>query len=193
MRFVFRRTQILLGLLAALVVMAGSVRAEDEFKLEEGFTSLFNGKDLSGWKLNKDVLDGKLETTDHRFKAQDGAIVIKGGSPNENLYTVPEFGHDFILRLEFRAADRANSGLFIRGKQLQVRDYPTLGPYKDLKKFKKEGWNVIEVTVRGTTALCTCNGEVLEAALVVPTKGNIGLQSETNQLEYRRIRIKEMP
>jgi hypothetical protein len=34
---------------ALLVLTAGRVPA-DEFKPEEGFTLLFNGKDLSGWK-----------------------------------------------------------------------------------------------------------------------------------------------
>ena len=136
---------------------------------------------------------------DGRFKADGGTIVITGGKPIEDLYTVREFGRDFVLRLEFRASPKANSGLYIRGKQLQVRDYATIGPYKDLKRFKEGGWNAIEVIVKagpdgkGGIAECTCNGEMLEAALAVPAKGGIGLQSETNQLEYRRIRIKEQP
>ena len=186
-------SRMLVGLLTCLFLTVGTARGEDEFKVEEGFTSLLNGKDLSGWQLGKETLEGKTETADKRFKAQDGAIVIQGGSKNEDLYTAREFERDFVLRLEFRASPRANSGLHIRGKQLQVRDYPSIGPYKDLKHFNDGGWNAIEVTVKGTSAHCTCNGELLEAAATVPAKGGIGLQSETNQLEYRRIRIKEMP
>jgi hypothetical protein len=41
----------------------------------------------------------------------------------------------------------------------------------------------------GAVAECTCNGEVLEKALAIPPRGGIGLQSETNRIEYRRIRI----
>ena len=37
------------------------------------------------------------------------------------------------------------------------------------------------------TALCTCNGEVLEKSLALPARGTIALQSETNVVEYRRI------
>jgi hypothetical protein len=194
MRFHSRRlwiTLVLVGLVTLVEAGARKGRAGDEFTVEEGFISLFNGKDLSGWRLGQEPLDGKTETADHRFAAKDGAIAIQGAAPIEDLYTVREFGRDFVLRLEFRAGPRANSGLYIRGKQLQVRDYPTIGPYKTLKQFQNGGWNAIEVTVRGETAECTCNGETLEKALAVPPKGGIGLQSETGQIEYRRIRIQE--
>jgi hypothetical protein len=200
MRLDSRRMMIIAALLivAALPAKVEGV-APDDFRVEEGFTSLFNGQDLSGWRLGTGALDGKTETADHRFKAEDGAIVITGGKPIEDLYTVREFGRDFVLRLEFRAGPRANSGLYIRGKQLQVRDYPTIGPYKTLERFRDGGWNAIEVTVKadatgaGAVAQCTCNGEMLEQALAVPAKGGIGLQSETGKIEYRRIRIKEQP
>ena len=55
------------------------------------------------------------------------------------FYTVQEFNKDFHLKLEFRAAPKADSGLYIRGPQLQVRDYPTVGPYKKVK-FNSGDW-----------------------------------------------------
>ena len=42
-------------------------------------------------------------------------------------------------------------------------------------------------------AYCLCNGEVLEAAMKLPATGPIGLEGDRGQMEYRRIRIKEMP
>ena len=180
-----------LFVLLMVLVLPAATRGADEFQLEPGFESLFNGKDLSGWRVGDERLGGRIESADGRFKARDGVIAIQGGKPIKDLYTVREFGRDFVLRLEFRASPRANSGLHIRGKQLQVRDYPTIGPYKGLKHFHAGGWNAIEVTVEGNQARCTCNGEILEEKLMVPDKGAIGLQSETNQLEYRRIRIRE--
>jgi hypothetical protein len=45
--------------------------------------------------------------------------------------------------------------------------------------------------VKDGVAHCTCNGEVLEAALKVPPTGPIGLEADRGQMEYRRIRIKE--
>ena len=47
------------------------------------------------------------------------------------------------------------------------------------------------VVVKGGVAHCTCNGEVLEAALKVPATGPIGLEGDRGQMEYRRIRISE--
>jgi hypothetical protein len=225
-------------------VWTGSGHADEDFKLEEGYTSLFNGKDLTGWHVrgNKENLDGKTEAADGRFEVANGVIVAKEKDNNgkggiKDLYTNRDFNNDFHLKLEFRAAPRADSGLYIRGPQLQVRDYPTVGPYKP-KGFKTGAWNELDITVRsgvvttsvngkalakqdvleltvkdgkpaaklngkeidvsniqvsvGNAALCTCNGELLEAAFKVPPKGGIGLQAETGKFEFRRIRIKEL-
>ena len=101
-----------------------------------------------------------------------------------------EFPRDFVLKLEFRASVNADSGIFIRRPQLQCRDYLVAGPYKDLKKYKPQDWNQIEIVVKGRTAHCTCNGEVLEAAFALPETGPIGLEGDRGQMEYRRIQIK---
>jgi hypothetical protein len=84
----------------------------------------------------------------------------------------------FTLKLEFRATPNADSGVFLRGKQLQCRDFPLAGPYKDLKHYKQGDWNELVITVKGTTAHCTCNGEVLEAAYEIPETGPIGLEGD---------------
>ena len=104
------------------------------------------------------------------------------------LWTAREFPHDFILRLEFRAAYNADSGIFLRKPQLQCRDYLVAGPYKELKKYKAQEWNEIEVVVKGNVARCTCNGEVLEEALKLPETGPIGLEADRDQMEYRHSR-----
>ena len=174
-------------------------RTADDFKPDAGFTSLFNGKDLTGWKIGqkgKDALDGKTEAADGRIEVKDGIIVVNEKDKNgkggiKDLYTVKEYGKDFILKLEFRAAPRADSGLYIRGPQLQVRDYPTVGPYKKVK-FNTGDWNTLEITVKGQVAECKCNGEVIEKAFKIPKSGGIGLQAETGKFEFRHIQIKEL-
>jgi hypothetical protein len=243
------------GGLAALAVL-GTValvwtdasQAGDDFKPEPGYISLFNGKDLSGWKYlptPKESLEGKTETPDKRIQVVDGIIVVnekdakdKGGI--RDLFTVQEFNKDFNLKLEFRAGLKADSGVYLRspGAQLQVRDYIRRGEQKQLKNFKNDDWNELDITVKGgvvttnvngkplgekdvleltikdgkpvarlngqpidvnniqvsvgAAALCKCNGEVLEKAMKVPSKGGIGLQAETGKFEFRRIRIKEL-
>ena len=53
-------------------------------------------------------------------------------------------------------------------------------------------WNELIVEVKGTTARCTCNGEVIEEEFAVPeSAGPIGLEGDRGQVEYRRIRIKQ--
>ena len=189
----------------------------DTFKPEEGFVSLFNGKDLTGWRFrptpprkqpkapnpnapvfvdtNEDVkFDGKTKTDDGRYVAINGRLVVTTpaeGSRIQQLWTVEEFGTDFILKLEFRATPNADSGVFIRQPQLQCRDFPLAGPYKELKNYKAQDWNELVVTVTGGKALATCNGEVLEAAMEVPASGPIGLEGDRGQMEYRRIRVKK--
>lgn len=191
-----RRPAIRLGAFAFLgsMLLLASARAEDP-----GFTPLFNGKDLTGWRYGQADLTGKTASDDGRFAVKDGILVITGSKDkppkNTEIDTVESFDGDFTLRLEFRASKDANSGLHLRDKvfahQLQIRDYPRVGPYKALKSYKDGDWNAIEVVVTGTKARCTCNGELLEAALEIPAKGPLALQSETNVLEYRNIRVKK--
>ena len=110
----------------------------------------------------------------------------------QQISTTQTFSNDFILKLEFRATTNADSGIFIRGPQLQCRDYLVAGPYKDLKKYKPQDWNQIEVTVTNGIAFCTCNGEILEKAMKVPANGPIGLEGDRGQMEYRYLQLKEL-
>ena len=120
--------------LIAAVCLAGGTETQD------GFTPLFNGKDLTGWGYKKDgkveTFDGKTEASDGRYTAKDNMIVVNAGKGIAQLWTAKEFPKDFELRLEFRAAVNADSGLFVRKPQLQVRDYLVAGPYKKLEKYK---------------------------------------------------------
>ena len=197
-----------IALLLALAV--SSLHAED-WQPEAGFTSLFNGKDLTGWcfraKTDKkdpnpgaitDKHDGKTEAADAgRYIVKDGIIAVTFPTEMDKLtgqiYTQAEFPKNFILKLEFRASVNADSGVFIRKPQLQCRDYLVAGPYKELKQYKPQEWNQIIVEVKDGVAHCTCNGEVLEAALPMPPTGPIGLEGDRGVMEYRHIQIKEVP
>jgi len=172
-----------------------------------GFTSLFNGKDLTGWGyLNKkqdelifESFEGKNQSKDGRFKVIDGILTVNPNNYVElndpsyiTLWTAKEYPDDFYFTIEFRAAKNADSGIFLRGIQLQCRDYLVAGPYKSLKNYKAQEWNQIEVVVKGNFARCTCNDEILEEALKLPATGLLGLEADRGQVEYRNIQIKEL-
>jgi hypothetical protein len=168
----------------------------DDFKLEDGFVSLFNGTNLDGWGYSPaEKFDGKTEASDGRYTARDGMLVVnppkEGGQRLRQLWTAQQFPKNFELRLQFRASVNADSGIFLRKPQLQCRDYLVAGPYKELKQYKPQDWNDVVVVVKDGVAHCTCNGEVLEAALKLPETGPIGLEADRGTMEYRRIRITE--
>jgi len=198
--------------------------ADDDFKPEPGFVSLFNGHDLAGWGFRPsseaDIksranwqksdtnappwpiitepisFNGQTKSTDARFIALHDRLVVTTpaeGRRIQQLWTTREFSNDFVLKLEFRATPNADSGVYIRGPQLQCRDYLIAGPYKQLKQYQPQDWNEMVVTVTNGIAFSTCNGEVLEAAMKVPAVGPIGVEGDRGQMEYRRIRIKLEP
>ncbi len=140
--------------------------------------------------------DGRNASSDGRYVAKNGRLIVT--TPPEQrkiqqLWTTREFPRKFTLKLEFRATPNADSGIFIRQPQLQCRDYLLAGPYTTLTHYRAQDWNEIVVTVKDGTAHCTCNGEVLEAALPVPATGPIGLEGDRGQMEYRHIRLQELP
>ncbi|NOS68421.1 MAG: DUF1080 domain-containing protein [Verrucomicrobia bacterium] len=170
--------------------------ALDAFTPEDGFVSLFNGRDLTGWGYRTNNFDGHTTSSDGRYVAKNGRIIVTTppeGRKVQQMWTTKEFPKDFVLKLEFRATPNADSGVFIRKPQLQCRDYPLAGPYKTLTQYSPQQWNEIMAIVTNGVAYCTCNGEVLEAALKVPETGPIGLEGDRGQMEYRRIRLKELP
>lgn len=168
----------------------------DTFAPEPGFSPLFNGRDLTGWGFLTNRFDGQSSSPDGRYLAKNGRLIVTTppeGRRYQVLWTTREFPHNFVLKLEFRATPNADSGVFLRKPQLQCRDYALAGPYKNLARYRPQDWNELEITVQGGSAHCTCNGEVLEADFKLPPTGPIGLEGDRGQMEYRRIRLKELP
>lgn len=201
----------LIGTTLAMGIALGGVGfASATGDSEEGYVSLFNGKDLSGWQYGsvppaknpppKEPLEGKTASSDGVFLVKDGFLVATG-EKIKALYTVKEYNKDFRLKFEFRASSdrpKDNSGLFLRGPQLQLdatnQKGSLTGVFRNVKKFEVGGWNEIDVTVKGTEATCLCNGElIMKKPMTIPETGTIGLQSEYGQFEFRKIRIKAMP
>ncbi|MBZ5592159.1 MAG: DUF1080 domain-containing protein [Acidobacteriia bacterium] len=89
------------------------------FAADEGFTSLFNGKDLTGWKVNENV---------DTFSVKDGAIVSHG--PRSHCFYVGDFHDhtfkDFELKVDVMTLPGANGGVYIQ-TAFQDRGWPGKG------------------------------------------------------------------
>jgi hypothetical protein len=112
-------------------LLAAALFSLTGYAQEDGFTNLFNGKDLTGWEYGPvpvakkptiEKLDGKTTTKDQVFQVEKGMIVASGKRIMA-IYTDKEYNKDFIFKLEFRNAaekPKDNSGIYIRGPQLQL-------------------------------------------------------------------------
>jgi 3-keto-disaccharide hydrolase len=153
------------GLLALALCVSGPDAARaDDFKPEVGYKSLINGADLTGWRYGKEDLRGKTETPDRRFTVKDAVIVAEEGKGIKALDTVEEFNAGFDLKLEFRASLKSDSGVYVRGPQLQVRDFIRRGEQKQLEGvFKNDDWNELHIAVAAPAFAATVDGTLLAA------------------------------
>lgn len=111
----------------------------NEMPKEEGFVSIFNGKDLDGWKgivenpiarakMKPAVLAKKQQAADkvaaEHWKAENGILVFDGKG-GDNLCTVKQYG-DFEMYVDWNldpAGPEADAGIYLRGvPQVQIWD-----------------------------------------------------------------------
>ncbi|SFI27627.1 3-keto-disaccharide hydrolase [Planctomicrobium piriforme] len=189
----------------------------------EGFTSIFNGQDFTGWK-------GAIDS----YEVVDGTIRGKVGK-GEVLFTDKEYA-DFVVRLEFKLPPAGNNGLAIRypGQgnaayngmcEVQVLDsehpkYDKIDPRQAHGSvygmipaargyLRPTGeWNFEEVTVKGSKITVELNGfKILDGDVAAvkefmadtphPGKdrksGSFGFAGHQDPVEFRKIEIKELP
>jgi hypothetical protein len=150
-------------------------------QVEAGFEPLFNGRDLTGWKLVGGRGPGYI--------VENGVLVCPedGGG---NLFTEKEYAN-FVLRLDWRLWDGGNNGVGIRaplegdaayvGMEIQILDEasekykkgaglkPTqmTGSVYDVfaaksGHVKRDGvWNEYQIEARGRRIKVTLNGVVV--------------------------------
>ncbi len=160
---------VVFGLALAVVDGADGAKAPGESRPQAGFVSLFNGKDLSGWIVGPDK----------SWVVEDGLIALSremdGKEHNADYLWTRETYGDFMLELEFKIPEHANSGVFLRtsdvkdpvytGIEIQVANsygqkglsrggtagavYDCLAPSANPVKRPGE-WNQLQVTCRGS-------------------------------------------
>ena len=119
----------LIILIASVFAMLASTAAAGE-----GFVSIFNGKDLSGWKSN--------EETPGSFSVEDGALKVSNG--RAHLFYEGADGKaaftDFELKLKVKTMPKANGGVYFH-TEYEDSGWPSKGyecqvnaTHKDPKK-----------------------------------------------------------
>jgi hypothetical protein len=123
----------------AFIALLISLDATSQNIAPAGFKSLFNGKDLSGWKglvsdpvtrqkLNRDSLRIKQQIADsimrEGWKVVDGELIFTGHG--DNLATIKKYG-DFELLVDWKIFNDGNkdgdAGIYLRGSpQVQIWD-----------------------------------------------------------------------
>lgn len=130
----------LMACLLAMLPGFAAVAQEGVRSTPEGFTALFNGKDLQGWHGRPHLDPRKWEATSQEQKEQwmqdlqqhwsvkEGALVNDGHGVY--LTTDKEYG-DIELLIEYKTVARADSGIYLRGTpQVQIWDYTDEGKFK---------------------------------------------------------------
>jgi hypothetical protein len=102
-----RWTTAALGVaLVALTLSAAPAADDDKSASEAGWTSLFDGKTLSGW--TSVPLSGQTSTWD----VKDG--ILEGSGGQSMLYSPRGDYQNFKFRAEIKINDKGNSGMYVR-------------------------------------------------------------------------------
>jgi hypothetical protein len=158
-----------------LILTAAAAQSSDK----KGFVSLFNGRDLSGWKLVNKHGSGYI--------VRDGVLVCPADGGG-NLFTEKEYAN-FVLRFEFKTEPGGNNGVGIRaplegdaaysGMEIQILDDQHEKYKGKIKSEQHHGsvydvipartgylrpageWNREEITANGSRIRVELNGVVI--------------------------------
>lgn len=170
------------GMFLSCLVLAAP--AED-FKIEAGFTPLFNGKDLTGWKEKNGgaSLDGKTEAYKGRFTVKDDAIVIDPRLKNDvRIMTAREFAGDVHIKFEFKPDSKCNNDLFLRGLKFDLVK-------NGVKNLKEGEWNEFEIVIKGDDIEFKNNGAVQRKGKVNGDSSVLEVRAEFGAVAIRRMRV----
>jgi alpha-L-fucosidase len=205
------------GAAVAILIAAGvyAVVKRAETFSGGGFVSLFNGRDLTGWRFRDPDPQKRCWNVDH-------GILSTSFTKGHSTDLVSESSYqDFVLRYEYRINPGANSGVYLRGcYELQINDevgntlppdmgngalYRIAAPSKSASRPANE-WQEVEATVIGERVTVVLNGEKVHDNVLLGEpiskhggvdrspegSGPIVLQSWEGSVAFRNLRIKKL-
>jgi putative component of toxin-antitoxin plasmid stabilization module len=209
----FSRLAIILSGFIWLTSFTGSVERNIN-KIEKEWVSLFNGKDLTGWKIHGTEL----------WFVKDGKLICESGPDKKYGYLATEKKFkNFELKLEFLQEANGNSGVFFRssldgtkisGWQVEVAPpgHDTGGIYESYGRgwlvkipdekeniLKMGEWNQLKVRVVGDHVKTWLNGVQMvdfnDEKIGEAGEGVIALQIHSGggiKVSWKNILIKEL-
>jgi len=197
------------ALMLGAAVWAVAQDKKEECEDCKGCKPLFNGKDLTGWKL-------RHEGGRNGWKVENGVLI--NIPPSTDLVTEEKF-KDFELCYEYMVPKGSNSGVYLRGRyEIQILDdygrppssggnggvYGQITPVKNASKPAGE-WQKVKATLIGRKLTVVLNGEKIidNAELKGVTGGALDnkedepgpilLQGDHGVVHFRNIRINPTP
>jgi len=204
------------AILAAAVLFGAVIVAQSSPK--SAWVSLFNGKDLTGWKNHGA----------ENWMVEQGTILCESAANKYGYLTTEKTYRDFNLRLKFKGEAAGNSGVFVHSRitginpehgpdieGMQVEVDPSVGkhtgglyesggrgwvkmPMPEGEQALKPGeWNDLEVSLQGNHIVTQLNGvKIVDFTDEAPkfTDGVIGLQIHTGggvRMRWKDILIQE--
>jgi Domain of Unknown Function (DUF1080) len=171
--------------------------------------TLFNGRDLEGWKL-------RSPQRGNCWSVVDGALTAT--PPCVDLISAATFG-DFKLHVEFSYPAKSNSGLYLRGRyEVQIQDdagratdplrmggvYGFLRPYVDAAG-PPGSWQTYDVTLVGRRVTVVLNGKTTTDDEIIPgitggaldsdegARGPLMLQGDHGKIAFRSVVLTPAP
>ncbi len=181
------RTICTVALLCLMAAAAVPCPAADNTP-PEGFTALFNGKDLTGWKglvanpkaraeMSADKLAQEQAKADESMRAHwsvaDGALVFDG--KGKSLCTAKDYA-DFEMYVDWKILPKGDSGIYLRGTpQVQIwdagsRNVGSGGLYNNKENPSQPSkiadkpigeWNTFYIKMVGERVTVKLNGELV--------------------------------
>jgi len=183
--------RVLCCLLTSLIALGATICFAADNTPPDGFTALFNGKDLSGWKglvgspvtrakMTPEQLAEAQKKADQRMQehwtVEDGALVFDG--KGDSLCTAKDYG-DFEMYVDWKIKPRGDSGIYLRGTpQVQIWENPvgSGGLYNNQKNPSKPSkvadkpvgeWNTFRIKMVGDKVTVWLNGELVVENVVM--------------------------
>ncbi len=204
--------------MTAIMLTAGAAVAADDDAVKEakgdkqkdrekrGWTPLFNGKDLTGWKPEGNAV----------WKVEDGLLIgVQGpGGAAGDLFTEKDYD-DFRLKVTFKMEWPANSGVWFRYQgpdkayQADILEYKNpecytgtlycpgrmfLAMNTDPALVKRDDWNTMIILAKGDRLRIKLNGtEVADVRDDAMRTGRIGFQIHAgDEFKNMKLMVREM-